>query len=98
MTNLGTTIFADEQLPNIVDPFDLFYKPKTDPYHIDSKWVSARPKLHLQQDNGPIYIEVTNFDGNYHDTSTWCLQNEFKIIGLHKKKKMLKQLLMMRCL
>ena len=55
MTNLETTILADEQLQNIVDPFDLFHKPETDPHHIDSKWVTARPKLHLPDDNGPIY-------------------------------------------
>ena len=41
--------------------------------------------MHLPEDNGPIYIEVTNFDGNYHDTSTWCLQTEFKVIALHKE-------------
>ena len=84
MTNVGTTILADEQLQNIVDPFDLFHKPETDPHHIDSKWVTARPKLHLPEDDGPIYIEVHNFDGNYHDTSTWCLQTEFDVIALHK--------------
>ena len=85
MTNVGTTILADEQLQNVVDPFDLFHKPETDPHHIDSKWVVARPKLHLPNDDGPIYIEFTNFDGNYHDTSTWVLQTEFEIEGLHKE-------------
>ena len=43
--------------------------------------------MHLPDDDGPIYIEVNNFDGNYHDTSTWCLQTEFEIIDLHKEKK-----------
>jgi hypothetical protein len=85
MTNVGTTILADEQLQNVVDPFDLFHKPETDPHHIDSKWVVARPKLHLPNDDGPIYIEITNFDGNYHDTSTWVLQTEFEIQALHKE-------------
>ena len=76
MTNLGTTILADEQLQDIVDPFDLFHKPETDPHHIDSKWVTARQKLHLPDYYGPIYIEVNNFDENYQDTSAWCLQTE----------------------
>lgn len=86
MTNVGTSILADEQLQNVVDPWDLFNKPETDPHHIDSKWVTARPKLHLPTDDGPIYIEVVNFDGNYHDTSTWCLQTEFDIIAVHRSE------------
>ena len=90
MTNLGTTILADEQLQDIVDPFDLFHKPETDPHHIDSKWVTARPKLHLPDEDGPIYIEVNNFDGNHHGMSTWCLQSEFEMLGLHKKEPNLK--------
>jgi len=53
MTNLGTTILADEQLQDLVDPFDLFHKPKTDPNHIDSKLVTARLKLHLPHEDGP---------------------------------------------
>jgi len=28
---------------------------------------------------------VNNFDGNYHDPSTCCLQTEFEMQGLHKK-------------
>ena len=86
MTNVGTSILADEQLQNVVDPWDLFNKPETDPHHIDSKWVTARPKLHLPTDDGPIYIEVVNFDGNYHDTSTWCLQTDFDIIAVHNSE------------
>ena len=97
MTNLGTTILADEQLQNIVDPFDLFHKPETDPHHIDSKWVTARPKLHLPEDDGPIYIEVHNFDGNYHDTSTWCFRPSSKSLHFIKMA-LLKQLALMLCL
>ena len=57
MTDLGTTILADKQLQDVVNPFDLFHKPETDPHHIDSNWITASPKLHLPDDNGPIYIE-----------------------------------------
>ena len=39
------------------DPFDLFDKPETNLHHIDSKWLTARPKLHQPYDNGPIYTE-----------------------------------------
>ena len=75
---------ADEQLQDVVDPFNLFHKPETYPHHIDSKWLSQRPKLPIPQDDGPIYIEIINFGGNYHDTSTWVLQTTFKILVLHK--------------
>ena len=81
MARQETTILADEKLQNVSDPFDLFHKPETDPWHMDSKTVYARPSLLIPEDDGPILVELNSYDGNYYDTSAMMVQYEVDMLA-----------------